>query len=90
MLTRVRFYFANCKQTHTHTHTQTNKHAHTHTHAYTHAKSSTPGFYRYQTTTTRDPATGYYTIVKLNFYNANGISEDHSGTDGWLDIWIVR
>ena len=37
----------------------------------------------------RNPSVGFATISSLHFYSNAGISEDHSGTDKWLDMWIA-
>eukprot|EP00052_Salpingoeca_macrocollata_P025843 m.237076 g.237076 ORF g.237076 m.237076 type:complete len:626 (+) comp22494_c0_seq2:66-1943(+) len=46
----------------------------------------TAGFYR-KVSSARTPTTGTATISRLHFYGANGISEWHSGTDLWVDLW---
>ena len=47
------------------------------------------GFYKYSPATQnqRDPAGGFVTITKLYHYSDSGISEWHSGTNKWLDMW---
>ena len=30
---------------------------------------------------------GFAKISRLHFYSTHGISEDHGGTDKWLDMW---
>ncbi len=45
------------------------------------------GFYKYDTANNRSPTDGFVTISQLHFYSDKGISEWHSGTDKWLDMW---
>ena len=47
------------------------------------------GFYKYSPKDPkRSPTEGQFaTILGLNFYSDRGISEAHSGSDKWLDIW---
>ncbi|KAJ7373905.1 hypothetical protein OS493_009229 [Desmophyllum pertusum] len=47
------------------------------------------GFYKYSPATQnqRDPAGGFVTIIRLHYYSDRGISEGHSGTNKWLDMW---
>ena len=47
------------------------------------------GFYKYSPAdrNKRRPAVGFTKISRLHFYSAHGISEPHSGTDKWLDLW---
>ena len=35
----------------------------------------------------RNPSVGFATISSFHFYSNAGISENHSGTDKWLDMW---
>lgn len=49
------------------------------------------GFYKFDPINNngRSPSNGFATINELHFYsNNNGISEAHSGTDKWIDMWI--
>ena len=46
------------------------------------------GFYKYSPADKkRNPSAGFATISSLAFYSNAGISEAHSGTDKWLDMW---
>ena len=48
------------------------------------------GFYKYDPSNNngRSPSQGFVTITDLHFYSNNyGISEAHSGTDKWIDMW---
>ena len=46
------------------------------------------GFYKYSSAENkRNPSVGFATISSFHFYSNAGISEDHSGTDKWLDMW---
>ena len=46
------------------------------------------GFYKYSPAENkRNPSVGFATISSLYFYSSQGISEAHSGTDKWLDMW---
>ena len=46
------------------------------------------GFYKYSTADNkRNPSVGFATISYLHFYSTRGITESHSGTDKWLDMW---
>ena len=47
------------------------------------------GFYKYSPAdhNKRNPASGFATISSLHYYSNSGISERHSGTDKWLDMW---
>ena len=50
------------------------------------------GFYKYSPAdqNKRNPASGFATISTLCYYSRSsraGISEDHGGTDKWLDMW---
>ena len=47
------------------------------------------GFYKYDPRNNgRSPSEGFVTITGLHFYSDNnGISEAHSGTDKWIDMW---
>ena len=47
------------------------------------------GFYKYSPAdhNKRSPAVGFATISRLHFYSTDGISENHGGTDKWLDMW---
>ncbi|XP_078358034.1 uncharacterized protein LOC144642820 isoform X2 [Oculina patagonica] len=47
------------------------------------------GFYKYSPADNnqRSPAVSFATISRLFFRSANGISEWHTGTDKWLDMW---
>ena len=46
------------------------------------------GFYKYSPADNkRNPSVGFVTISPLFFWSSNGISEVHSGTDKWLDMW---
>ena len=46
------------------------------------------GFYKYSPADKkRNPSVGFATISRLYFRSNAGISEDHSGTDKWLDMW---
>ena len=48
------------------------------------------GFYKYRPAENkRNPSVGFATISSLHFYSNAGISEGHSGTDKWLDMWIA-
>ena len=46
--------------------------------------SDVPGFRRYRPL---DGWTGPVTVVDFHFYTSNYLSEQHSGTDQWLDLW---
>ena len=35
----------------------------------------------------RNPSVGFATISSFHFYSNSRISENHSGTDKWLDMW---
>lgn len=47
------------------------------------------GFYKYSPADggNRTPAVGFATVSRLHFYSSRMISEDHRGTDKWLDMW---
>jgi len=46
------------------------------------------GVYKYSPTDqNRSPSGGYATITALHFDSTAGISESHSGSDKWLDMW---
>ena len=47
------------------------------------------GFYKYSPAAgnRRVPPSDCYTIAGLHYYTNNMISEDHSKTDKWLDMW---
>ena len=47
------------------------------------------GFYKYSPAdhNKKSPAVGFTTISPLAFYSAHGISENHEGTDKWIDMW---
>ena len=46
------------------------------------------GFYRFSPADNgRFPASNFATINQLHFFNTNGISEAHVGTDLWVDMW---
>ena len=46
------------------------------------------GFYKYSPADKkRNPSVGFVTISTLYFYSSQGISEAHSSTDKWLDMW---
>ncbi len=47
------------------------------------------GFYKYSPADNnqRSPARGFVTISQLHFYSLTGVSEVHTGTDKWLDMW---
>ncbi|KAM7445616.1 hypothetical protein ABFA07_005879 [Porites harrisoni] len=46
------------------------------------------GFYKYTPADKkRNPSVGFATISELFSYSNTGISEDHGGTDKWLDMW---
>ncbi len=49
------------------------------------------GFYKYSPADNnqRSPAVGFATITNLAFYSTHGISEVHTGTDKWLNMWNV-
>ena len=48
------------------------------------------GFYRFSPAdgNSRFPASGFATINQFHFFNNNGISESHGGTDRWVDMWV--
>ena len=35
----------------------------------------------------RNPSSGFATISKLVFYSRHGISEVHTDSDKWIDMW---
>ena len=46
------------------------------------------GFYKYSPADNkRNPSVGFATISPIHFSSNNGISENHRGTDKWLDMW---
>ena len=46
------------------------------------------GFYKYSPADNkRNPSVGFATISPFHFSSNNGISENHRGTDKWLDIY---
>ena len=46
------------------------------------------GFYKYSPADNkRNPSVGFATISSFHFYSNHGISENHGGTDKWLDTW---
>ena len=47
------------------------------------------GFYKYSPAdhNKRNPSSGFATISRLHFFSKYGISEDHGGTDKWIDMW---
>ena len=46
------------------------------------------GFYKYSPADNkRNPGVGFATISSFHFRSNEGISESHSGTDKWLDMW---
>ncbi|CAH3185639.1 unnamed protein product [Porites evermanni] len=46
------------------------------------------GFHKYSPADNkRNPSVGFATISSFCFWSAHGISEDHGGTDKWLDMW---
>ena len=47
------------------------------------------GFYKYSPAdhNKRSPAVGFATITRLYFHSNNAISEEHSNSDKWLDMW---
>ena len=46
------------------------------------------GFYKYSPADhKRSPTGGFATINGLHFYSTSGISESHSGSDKWIDMW---
>ena len=46
------------------------------------------GFYKYSPAENkRNPSVGFATISSFLLNSKVGISEDHSGTDKWLDMW---
>jgi len=47
------------------------------------------GFYKHglENYNQRSPAGGFAEISSLCFYTTHGISETHSGTDRWIDMW---
>ena len=48
------------------------------------------GFYRYSPADNkRNPSVGFATTSSWCIHSGNGISEDHSATDKWLDMWIA-
>ena len=53
------------------------------------ANKNVNGFYKNSPATggKREPAVGFATINRLHFYARQSISESHSGTDKWLDMW---
>ena len=52
-------------------------------------RSNVQGFYKYSPADggNRTPAVGFATFNNLNCDSGSMISEDHSGTDKWLDMW---
>ena len=53
------------------------------------ANKNIHGFYKYSPAdhNKRNPASGFATISSLHYYLKHGISEDHTGSDRWLDMW---
>ena len=51
--------------------------------------SDVTGFYKYSPADKggRVPSSGYAKIIGFHHYSPNGISESHSGTDKWIDLW---
>ena len=46
------------------------------------------GFYKYSPADNkRNPSVGFAAISSWCFYSSSGISENHGGTDKWLDMW---
>ena len=46
------------------------------------------GFYKYSPADNkRNPSVGFATISSFHFWSYAGISENHGGTDKWLDMW---
>ena len=47
------------------------------------------GFYKYSPAdhNKKNPSSGFATISRLYFFSKYGISEDHGGTDKWIDMW---
>lgn len=46
------------------------------------------GFYKYSPADhKRSPTSGFATINSLHFYSNQGISENHDGSDKWVDMW---
>ena len=46
------------------------------------------GFYKYSPADNkRNPSVGFATISSFHFWSNAGISENHGGTDKWLDMW---
>lgn len=48
-----------------------------------------PGFYKYSPAghNKRYPTVSFYKIKKLAIFTKYGLSEDHVGTDKWIDMW---